>query len=153
MRRRCYSWRNLAAAADAGLKDHERWAAARSLLARALGRCRSTYRLPALLDLVLTRPTISAGNIARELPITRRAVRDLVGDLGLRGVMGRGQYRAWEISSGVSAVAVDTVSGRDRAQVTGSEMEGRGDPRAVVFCDVPSRHLPARCQERAQSVN
>ena len=68
MRRRCcHSWRNLAAAADAGLKDHDRWATARALLAR---------------------------------------------DLGLREVMGRGRYRAWGISSGVSAVAVDTVSGR-----------------------------------------
>ena len=129
MRRRCHSRRNLAAAADAGLKDHERWAPARALLARPLGGRRSTYRLPALLDLILSRPTISAGNIAQELRITRRAVRDL----GVRGVMGRGRYRAWGISSGVSAVAVDTVSGRDRAQVTGSEMEGRGDPTDCRF--------------------
>lgn len=66
-------------AADAGLKDHDRWLTARTLLARKLSGRRSTSRLPALLDYVLTRPIVSAGMIAEELKITPRAAQDLVG--------------------------------------------------------------------------
>ena len=50
----------IAAAADTGLKDHNRWLTARTLLARKLVGRRSTSRLPALLDYVLTRPVVSA---------------------------------------------------------------------------------------------
>lgn len=87
----------IAAAATAGLKDHDRWLAARSLLARKLDGRRSTSRLPALLDHVLSCPIVSANMIARELSITPRAAQDLVGQLGLREVTGRGRYRAWGI--------------------------------------------------------
>lgn len=87
----------IAAAADAGLKDHDRWLTARTLLARKLAGRRSTSRLPALLDYVLTRPIASAGMIAAELKITPRAAQDLVGELGLREATGRGRYRAWGI--------------------------------------------------------
>ena len=85
------------AAAEAGLKDHDRWLTARTLLARKLHGRRSTSRLPALLDYVLTRPIVSAGMIAEELEITPRAAQDLVADLGLREATGRGRYRAWGI--------------------------------------------------------
>lgn len=67
---------------------------ARTLLARKLDGRRSTSRVPALLEYVLTRPVVSAGMIAEELGITSRAAEDLVGKLGLRG---RGRYRAWGI--------------------------------------------------------
>ncbi|MGY4506430.1 hypothetical protein ACVWYH_010412 [Bradyrhizobium sp. GM24.11] len=87
----------IAAAAEAGLKDHDRWLTVRTLLARKLGRRRSTSRLPALLDYVLTRPLVSAGMIAEELKITPRAAQDLVAELGLREATGRGRYRAWGI--------------------------------------------------------
>ena len=87
----------IAAAAEAGLKDHDRWLAARILLARKLAGRRSTSRLPALLDYVLTRPIVSAGMIAEELKITPRAAQDLVGELGLREATGRGRYRAWGV--------------------------------------------------------
>ena len=87
----------IAAAAEAGLKDHDRWLTARTLLARKLGGRRSTSRLPALLDYVLTRPVVSAGMIAEELKITPRAAQDLVGELGLREATGRGRYRAWGV--------------------------------------------------------
>lgn len=85
------------AAAKAGLKDHDRWLMARTLLARQLDGRRSTSRLPALLDYVLTRPIVSAGMIAKELKITPRAAQDLVAELGLRETTGRGRYRAWGI--------------------------------------------------------
>lgn len=85
----------IAAAAENGLKDHDRWQTARTLLARKLNGRRSTSRLPALLDFVLTRPIVSAGMIAQELKITPRAAQDLVAELGLREATGRGRYRAW----------------------------------------------------------
>ena len=73
----------LAAAAEAGLKEHERWAAARALLARKLTGRRATSRLPALVDYVMTRPIVSAGMIQEELHITPRAAQNLVADFGL----------------------------------------------------------------------
>ena len=87
----------IAAAAEAGLKDHDRWLTGRNLLARKLAGRRSTSSLPALLDYVLARPIVSAGMIARELKITSRAAQDLVGELGLREATGRRRYRAWGI--------------------------------------------------------
>ncbi|TAI59583.1 helix-turn-helix domain-containing protein, partial [Bradyrhizobium sp. Leo170] len=87
----------IVAAAEAGLKDHDRWLSAKNLLARKLMGRRSTSRLPELLDYVLTQPIVSAGMIAAELKITPRAAQDLVGELGLREATGRERYRAWGI--------------------------------------------------------
>jgi hypothetical protein len=87
----------IAAAAEAGLKDHDRWLTARTLLARKLAGRRSTSRLPALLDYVLSRPVVSAEMIAAELRVTPRAAQDLVAELGLREATGRRRYRAWGI--------------------------------------------------------
>ncbi len=87
----------MTAAAEAGLKDHDRWLMTRNLLARKLDGRRATSKLPALLDYVLTRPIASAGMIAAELKITPRAAQDLVVELGLREATGRGRYRAWGI--------------------------------------------------------
>jgi hypothetical protein len=87
----------MTAAAEAGLKDHDRWLMTRNLLARKLDGRRATSKLPALLDYVLTRPIASAGMIAAELKITPRAAQDLVAELGLREATGRGRYRAWGI--------------------------------------------------------
>ena len=87
----------MTAAADAGLKDHDRWLNQRTLLARKLEGRRSTSKLPALLDYMLARPIASAGMIAAELKITPRAAQDLVAELGLREATGRGRYRAWGI--------------------------------------------------------
>lgn len=85
----------MAAAAEAGLKDHDRWLLARNQLARKVSGRRSTSRLPSLIDYVMTRPIISAGMIAEELAITPRAAQDMVAELGLREATGRGRYRAW----------------------------------------------------------
>nr|WP_253610668.1 MULTISPECIES: RHE_PE00001 family protein [unclassified Bradyrhizobium] len=87
----------IAAAARAGLKDHDRWLTARTLLVRKLAGRRSTSRLPALLDYVLTRPIVSTAMIAQELGVTPRAAQNLVAELGLREATGRGTYRAWGI--------------------------------------------------------
>ncbi len=87
----------IAAMAEAGLKDHDRWLTARSLLARKLERRRSTSNLPALVDYVMSRPLVSAGMIAAELGVSARAAQNLVAELGLREATGRGRYRAWGI--------------------------------------------------------
>ena len=87
----------IAAMAEAGLKDHDRWLTARSLLARKLERRRSTSSLPALVDYVMSRPLVSAGMIAAELGVSARAAQNLVAELGLREATGRGRYRAWGI--------------------------------------------------------
>ena len=83
--------------AGQGLKDHDRWRLARGLLERKLSGRRKHSKLPALIDLVLARPLVSAGMIAAELNITARAAQDLVAALGLRELTGRGRYRAWGV--------------------------------------------------------
>lgn len=87
----------ITAAAEAGLKAHDRWLNQRMLLLRKLSGRRSTSKLPALIDYVLSRPVVSAGMIAEELGISARAAQDLVAELGLREATGRGRYRAWGI--------------------------------------------------------
>jgi hypothetical protein len=86
-----------AEAATAGLKELDRLAMAKSQMERRLRNRRSSSSLPALIDLVVARPVVSAGLIARELKITPRAALDLVGELGVRERTGRGRYRAWGI--------------------------------------------------------
>lgn len=87
----------VAAAAEAGLKDHDRWLTARMLLVRKLDGKRGNSSLPALVELVLSRPLVSAGMIAQELKVTPRAAQDMVRELGLREATGRGRYRAWGV--------------------------------------------------------
>jgi len=86
-----------AEAAKAGMKEHDRWLLARRQLDRRLVGRRSNSSLPALADLVVARPILSAGLIARELKVTPRAAQDLVAELDLREMTGRGRYRAWGI--------------------------------------------------------
>jgi Protein of unknown function (DUF1612)/HTH DNA binding domain len=87
----------VAAAAEAGMKDHDRWLLARRQLERKLVGRRSTSHLAALIDLVLAHPIANAGLIAKELGVTPRAAQNLVAELGLREATGRGRYRAWGI--------------------------------------------------------
>lgn len=87
----------ITAAADEGMKQHDRWLTARTLLLRKLAGRRSTSRLPELIDLVISRPLVSAGMIAEALAVTPRAALDLVKDLDLRETTGRGRFRAWSV--------------------------------------------------------
>ncbi|WP_230646732.1 RHE_PE00001 family protein [Bradyrhizobium sp. Leaf401] len=87
----------IAAAAEEGLRQHDRWLLARTLLLRKLDGRRSTSRLPELIEFVVARPLVSAGMIARELDITPRAAQNLVAELDLREATGRGRYRAWGV--------------------------------------------------------
>jgi len=87
----------VSAAAEAGLKDHDRWLNARAQLERKLEGRRSTSKLPMLIDYMMACPVASAGMIANELSVTPRAAQDMVAELGLRETTGRDRYRAWGI--------------------------------------------------------
>ena len=87
----------IAAAAETGLKQHDRWLMARTLLTRKLGGRRSSSRLPALVDYVMSRPIASAAMIGKALGVTPRAAQNMVAELGLREATGRQRYRAWGI--------------------------------------------------------
>lgn len=85
------------AAAEIGMKEHDRLMLARAQLERKLRGRRSTSQLPKLIELVLARPIVTAALIAQELGITQRGAQNLVAELGLRETTGRGRYRAWGI--------------------------------------------------------
>ena len=87
----------MSAATNAGMKDVDRLTLAKRQLERkALGK-RSTSSLPVAIDLLLSRPIVSAHMIARAARITPRGALNLVGELGVREMTGRGRYRAWGI--------------------------------------------------------
>ncbi|MCB1533949.1 MAG: DUF1612 and helix-turn-helix domain-containing protein [Rhodoblastus sp.] len=85
------------AGAARGADDHDRWTLARRQLERKLVDRRSTSKLSALIDYVMSRPIVSAGMVAKELSVTPRAAQDLVAELGLREATGKSRYRAWGI--------------------------------------------------------
>ncbi len=87
----------ITAAAEEGMKQHDRWLTARTLLLRKLAGRRSTSRLPELVDLVISKPLVSAGMIAEALAVTPRAALNLVAELDLRETTGRGRFRAWSV--------------------------------------------------------
>src|SRR3954451_6714394 len=91
------SWRPSRWGQGRDLRDHDRWRLAREVLERKLSGRRKHSKLPALIDLVLARPLVSAGLIGAELGISARAAQDLVAALGLREITGRGRYRAWGV--------------------------------------------------------
>lgn len=84
-------------AAESGLKEHDRLALARKMMERRLVGRRSSSKLPGLMELVISRPLVSAGMVAKELGVTRRAALRIVEELGLREMTGRGRFRAWGI--------------------------------------------------------
>lgn len=84
-----------AEAAAAGLKEHDRLVMGKGQMERRLRKRRKNSSLPALIDLVLARPVVSAGLIAAELKVSQRAALGLVAELGIREVTGRGRYRGW----------------------------------------------------------
>ncbi|NKM66636.1 RHE_PE00001 family protein [Rhizobium laguerreae] len=87
----------LLAAAEIGLKEHDRLALARKMMERKLAGRRTSSKLPGLIELVISRPLVSAGMIAKELEVTPRAALRIVEELGLREMTGRGRFRAWGI--------------------------------------------------------
>ncbi|TAY05801.1 DUF1612 domain-containing protein (plasmid) [Rhizobium leguminosarum] len=87
----------LIAAAEIGMKEHDRLVLARTLFERKLEGRRTSSKLPALVELVMARPLVSAKMVAKTLEVTPQAARRIVLELGLREMTGRGRFRAWGI--------------------------------------------------------
>ncbi|MER9215852.1 RHE_PE00001 family protein [Mesorhizobium sp. M0663] len=84
-------------AASTGLKEHDRLLLAKEQMERVLRGRRATSKLPALLNLVLSRPLVSTSMIQEELKVSRQGALDLVGAFNLRELTGKGSFRAWGI--------------------------------------------------------
>ena len=89
--------RALTISAETGLKEHDRLVLARRMMMRKLEGRRTSSRLPELVDLVMARPLISAGMVAKTLEVTPQGARRIVQELGLREMTGRGRFRAWGV--------------------------------------------------------
>ncbi|PDT33905.1 hypothetical protein CO671_23090 [Rhizobium sp. M10] len=87
----------LLAAAEIGMKEHDRLLLARTLMERKLEGRRTSSKLPELVELVMAKPLVSAGVVAKTLDVTPQAARRIVTELGLREMTGRGRFRAWGI--------------------------------------------------------
>ncbi len=87
----------LLAAAEIGMKEHDRLILARTLMDRKLEGRGASSKLPELVELVMAKPLVSAGMVAKTLEVTRQAARRIVLELGLREMTGRGRFRAWGI--------------------------------------------------------
>ncbi|MER8621159.1 RHE_PE00001 family protein [Mesorhizobium sp. M1409] len=84
-------------AALAGQKEHDRLVLAKSQMERRLKQRRASSKLPGLVELVMSRPLVSAGMIQDRLKVTKQGALNMVGELGLREMTGRGRFRAWGI--------------------------------------------------------
>ena len=85
------------AAAELGMKEHDRILLARQQLERQTSARSVNSKLSRLVDLVVARPVVSANLIARELGVTAQGARHLAAQLPLREMTGRGRFRAWGI--------------------------------------------------------
>jgi hypothetical protein len=84
-------------AALAGLKEHDRLALAKSQMERRLKQRRTSSKLSEVVELVLSRPIVSTGMIQDRLKVSKQGALNLVGELSLREMTGRGRFRAWGI--------------------------------------------------------
>lgn len=84
----------MSAAAATGMKEIDRLTLAkRQLERRAVGR-RSNSSLPAAIELILSRPIVSAHMLAKAAGITPRGALNLIGALGVREVTVQGLGRS-----------------------------------------------------------
>jgi len=87
----------LIAAAEIGMKEHDRLTLAKTMMERKLEGRRTSSKLPELVELVTAKPLVSAGMVAKTLEVTPQAARRIVLELGLREMTGRGRFRAWGV--------------------------------------------------------
>ncbi|MBB3309639.1 hypothetical protein FHT78_001382 [Rhizobium sp. BK196] len=80
-----------------GLKEIDRLSLARTQMELRFRGRRSNSSLPQLADFILSRPMVSAAMVARELGVTQRGALNLINEVGIREITGRGRYRAWGI--------------------------------------------------------
>ncbi len=85
------------AAAEIGMKEHDRLTLAKTMMDRKLEGRRTSSKLPELVELVMAKPLVSAGMVAKALEVTPQAARRIVLELGLREMTGRGRFRAWGV--------------------------------------------------------
>ncbi|NEH46622.1 DUF1612 domain-containing protein [Rhizobium leguminosarum] len=85
------------ATAEIGMKEHDRLALAKTMMDRKLEGRRTSSKLPKLVELVMAKPLVSAGMVAKMLDVTPQAARRIVAELGLREMTGRGRFRAWGV--------------------------------------------------------
>ncbi len=85
------------AAAEIGMKEHDRLVLARQMMERKLSGRRTSLKLPELVEFVMAKPLVSAGMVAKTLEVTPQAARRIVLELGLREMTGRGRFRAWGV--------------------------------------------------------
>jgi hypothetical protein len=87
----------LLAAAEIGMKEHDRLTLAKTMFERKLEGRRTSSKLPGLVELAMAKPLVSAGMVAKTLDVTPQAARRIVLELGLREMTGRGRFRAWGV--------------------------------------------------------
>jgi hypothetical protein len=87
----------LLTAAEIGMKEHDRLTLAKTMMDRKLEGRRTSSKLPELVELVMAKPLVSAGMVAKTLEVTPQAARRIVLELGLREMTGRGRFRAWGV--------------------------------------------------------
>lgn len=87
----------IAAAAEKGIADHDRWSLARAGFQVKLEGRRSTSKLGELVDFAMARPLVTTSMIGKQLRITPRAAQNLLAELGLREATSRARYRAWGV--------------------------------------------------------
>jgi hypothetical protein len=83
--------------ADLGLKEMDRLSLAQTQMELRFKDRRSNSSLPELARFVLSRPIVSSAMVARELSVSSRGALNLLHDIGIREITGRGRYRAWGI--------------------------------------------------------
>ncbi len=81
------------AAVGAGMKELDRLTLAKHQLERRAVGKRSTSSLPVAIEQLLSRPIVSAQMLANAARITPRGALNLIGQLGVREITGRGRYR------------------------------------------------------------
>lgn len=82
---------------DLGLKELDRLFLAKTQMEMRVRHRRSNSSLPSLIELLLSRPIVSAGLVARHVGVTQRGALNLVRELGAKEMTGRGRYRGWGI--------------------------------------------------------
>lgn len=93
---RLLAWLEAANAwAHAGLREHDRLTLALAVMEEKCASRRISSRLPDLIAFAVARPLVTAATTAQALGITRRGAQNLIAELGLREITGRGRYRAW----------------------------------------------------------
>jgi hypothetical protein len=85
----------MAVGADLAMKEIIRLGQARDRFERKLQGKRSSSNLPRVVELLIARPIVSSSMITKELKVSHRAALNLVAELGVREVTGRGSFRAW----------------------------------------------------------